>query len=1273
MSQADQEGSELSYDYESLLDEHFQRLAQALLIKDFPDLQCLPVGMPDGGRDALASDGSISGSIVFQVKFSRNPDKVDDPYKWITSAIDGELLKVEKLANRGATSYVLVTNLPGTSHLDVGLIDKTQKYMDRVVPIPARCMWRDDLDRRLDSSYDLKLRYPFLLSGPDAVRKIWEETLERGAGKKIARSLQAYLRQQYDLDETVRFKQVELLTTNIFDLFIDVPVVAGSRGSKRQHDRLSYELYKSAQRLPARKVTRSDPGILAAIDNEVVDYDFDPEFGFWYGYRPIGAANLLTDEIFTRAYPFVVVEGAPGQGKSTLSQYLVQVQRARYLNFAEDLLSKVNQWHLDGPVAFPIKIELRDLAQWLNGIDPWNSQPDALHGQPRTLEAALAAHVARYSGGTRFEVDDLLSVIGSSATVIVLDALDEVADLTDRSKVVAEVTDAIARLRNPAVRIMIVITSRPTALSNAPAFDRDKFAYLTLESISPRLSLEYTENWSKARRLNERDAVELASVLAQKIEAPHMAELARNTMQLTILLSLILTHGTSLPDKRTQLYTSYLDRFISRESEKSPAVRDNRELLLDLHGYLGYYLHARAEGSDSKDSNGRIRIDELRAVLISYLEREGREPGLVDSLFNAVVTRVVALVPRVEGTFEFEVQPLREYFAARYLHETAPYSPVGQERCGTKPDRFAGVAPNPYWMNVSRFFAGFFSKGELLDLAQIVCDLILLPENRRNTYPRSLAVALLQDWVFSQSPRATELVTRAALGGIGLRWAALSHQNGSPVMTDGRVGLFLSKEAGGKIAAEMIWEQIVGNLFKPWTLSMCRLMAGVESQDETAARWKAHLNQLDKAVLPRWVQVGAALNVLSFIDNTTIRMITSPSQGEMEQRRILSHFVGHERVLELSESTDLARAYLNSVCDRRNGYPPLRPGDNVFGDLMLLSSPVVWAGQFAGDQSYARHIIIGYQGNPLASDSRSALDPHIGNKIAILFAALDSGEAQRSLEPWEQCIGFLEELCGRVTWRTLELSVAAAGVRSSSERGQGASGLFDSAASGPRRVRMARRKAKQADWWSSQRQDAVSPEDELLWLLTAAIWTSSATFVKLIPELDSLLQKLSEVEFDNYLGAIQRSFGYSARVKEKLDSSYLKMLKGASSRTMQVCFRRLGVEQRNQLVESRLLDFLTDRSVAHDCVVYILNRYLQASPRQQPKLRRMLEMCVSLGVDIHANRVQIQQFPAVVGNIVDYSGDMPSALIELAIASGASRAPDPVVVIAKRENWFTQG
>ena len=43
----------MDYHYETLNGQSFQKLCQALIVAQNPNTQCLPVGQPDGGRDAF--------------------------------------------------------------------------------------------------------------------------------------------------------------------------------------------------------------------------------------------------------------------------------------------------------------------------------------------------------------------------------------------------------------------------------------------------------------------------------------------------------------------------------------------------------------------------------------------------------------------------------------------------------------------------------------------------------------------------------------------------------------------------------------------------------------------------------------------------------------------------------------------------------------------------------------------------------------------------------------------------------------------------------------------------------------------------------------------------------------------------------------------------------------------------------------------------------------------------------------------------------------------
>lgn len=146
-------GSVVTYLYEGLSPERFQQLCQSLLVAIFPNVQCLPVGQPDGGRDAFLAvhfhHSAERDLYIFQVKFSRTPDRREEDL--IEQVCRHEGPKVAELIKKGAKAYYLLTNIKGTAHPDSGSIDKVNNALTPCLGIPSYCWWRDDLDRRIDN------------------------------------------------------------------------------------------------------------------------------------------------------------------------------------------------------------------------------------------------------------------------------------------------------------------------------------------------------------------------------------------------------------------------------------------------------------------------------------------------------------------------------------------------------------------------------------------------------------------------------------------------------------------------------------------------------------------------------------------------------------------------------------------------------------------------------------------------------------------------------------------------------------------------------------------------------------------------------------------------------------------------------------------------------------------------------------------------------------------------------------------------------------------
>jgi len=307
----------LQYNYEALDPETFQKLAQAVIVASHPETQCLPVGQPDGGRDAFyyfdEPDGR--GFVVFQIKFSRNPDNKDEKDA-VQSLIKTEKDKVDKLISMGAERYYLITNIKGSAHLEVGSIEKVQSTLFEGFDIPSMVWWRDDLDARIDNSIDIKWSYPQICRASDVLGFLLKEK-ETDEDNPAARTISGYFAKQYTTDRDVKFKQVEL-KRRLTDLFVDLPI-----GPKTLSDRRG-----KRRRFHSQLKEKDD--ILKYVSELSFFEESGPESELMFPHQGRTAAFFLQQPPSKRVARFVL-EGAPGQGKSTVSQYICQINRLRFL------------------------------------------------------------------------------------------------------------------------------------------------------------------------------------------------------------------------------------------------------------------------------------------------------------------------------------------------------------------------------------------------------------------------------------------------------------------------------------------------------------------------------------------------------------------------------------------------------------------------------------------------------------------------------------------------------------------------------------------------------------------------------------------------------------------------------------------------------------------------------------------------------------------------------------------------------------------------------
>ncbi|MGW0287681.1 hypothetical protein ACWDXT_31820 [Streptomyces sp. NPDC003236] len=1241
----------MTYHYEQLDPERFQHFAQALISREFPGTQCFPVGQRDGGRDAVQYLNTRSDSYrLFQVKFVRNPFTIEDAHKWLVDTMEGELKKIAPLLeeNPNVLEYILVTNVTGTAYPNSGSIDTLNAVLKTELSVPIRAWWRDDLDRRCDTAADIKWAYPDILRGVDVLQALADSIGSDLQGHRLD-VLRSFIADQYNMDNEVRFKQVEL-SNDILSLFVDVPVEVRVEHEvgRRRDDRKTIEIHHIAQQLSGREPweAQQDSGV--------------------------GAATLLLNERVAQLAEMVVLEGGPGQGKSTLAQYICQVHRMKILS-ADDF-EALPKSHKPSAARFPIKVDLREYATWLAGRDPFSqegNEPRPRH-LSRSLESFISALISERSGGRTFTPDDLSAVAHSSALLIVLDGLDEVAEVKIRNDVVREITASARRLRETAASLQMLITTRPSALAEVTDFPTRTFYRWTLTSLNRPLIEEYTERWANSRRLPGKEVADLRRVLSDRLGQAHMRDLARNPMQLAILLSVIHTRGSSLPDKRTALYDIYVELFLAREAEKSEIVKKRQEILIDIHRYLAWILHSEAETGRAL---GKIDANRLRELIGKYLLAEGRDPGLAGELFTGLAQRVVFLVGAVEGLFEFEVQPLREYFAGRFLYETAPYSPVGSPRSGTKDERFDAIARNTYWQNVTRFYAGCFSKGELpslVDRLEVLCTDVDLG---LTSHPRALAATLVADWVFSQNARSLKKVIDLILDRDGYRSLLGDERIGAA----GRESFTLPEGCGRGELLQRCFEVLRTAPPRDVQTSLTQLAQQNGSRDELQEYWIEGFQALaEDTQKVSWVWTGYYTGVLSAVSAKAIeKLLTQHSVAVNDE--VQSALMAAAHADYFARNRRLKGEFADRILDGFvAGFRIPRQVKNRMDVFCVALNPSFVSRSYYSprasiSEGISRHFGVRWPDEvPPPSGN-----PTIDTIVEGFFRVLSSTEKEARASGYEKYIEGVSSSVGD-RWAVWVMALGYATSASRAKRESvGRPDLFDDSVGIVKRLKYARLQAGAAAWWKRQLMLCVDETSRQLWALTSLLLSGPATVAKLCPEIEDVVEGLDDRRSRRLYEAVDsvRSWSGSARlVRIGALPSYLSPRMAAMLANVAVRDDHIAI------VEKYLASYLGSDPIVHDAIIFAVSVKLQRTDEQVDwanavevarRAYRTSDATFSPGVRRSQNQMPIEIARKVTANSSAYPRFMVG-LAEGSMTRAIARKTVPLSQVAEDHGWFEE-
>lgn len=682
----------------------FQDLAAALAIAEFgPHVRALGAGR-DGGRDMYSrspliwkgSDG-VPGEVwegytVFQVKHKLRIDS--EPRRnaeWLWSQVKAEL---DKWADPGSNRETVPNYLVIITNVALTPAPETGGEATVNANIAAFLRSFDDDTRDVDASATRRRRAKNARIGRIKDWRIWD-------GNQIQSLLRVH--------EGVR---------RSFGAFLTVPDIFAHLGQftdKLPLDELGPGLQRHARLalVGERAIYFDEAGsgdtTGTPIDQIAVDLPLTP--GADSARRTVirhvldRGEHVLKPRLgLHQGPPHILVAGGPGNGKTTMSKFLVQVYRAALLDGSSDLgaehesvidatttkLHQLNRPGLPKHRRWPMRIDLAEYAKE-QGLS-----------EDSTLLRWIAHKVSKRLNLGAVSAGALDSWMRQWPWFLVLDGLDEVTEPMIRKRLINQITEFVSEAQGDNCDMLVVVTTRPMGYVEniAPT----QFERVDLGRLSPAEAVAYG---IKATQVRLKDDVEKIERISNELRRSANDEALRNLMQtpLQVLIMTIIVEGAGrLSPDRYNLFWGYYDTVFRRERNKqNPFARllqEHGTHILDLHQRVGFELQHASETSDG--ATATISREGLRTIAWNVLREAGFQPStadatLLETIVLAATHRLVLLAPHGDEGFGFDVRSLQELMAARYL-ATGPLDNIIT--------RLRVAAPSPHWRNVWLFVAG---------------------------------------------------------------------------------------------------------------------------------------------------------------------------------------------------------------------------------------------------------------------------------------------------------------------------------------------------------------------------------------------------------------------------------------------------------------------------------------------------------------------------------------------------------------------------------------
>ena len=750
----------MDYNLNGLSSRSFEKLVQSVAAQVLgPGIVIFGDG-PDGGREATF-DGTVpfpsaaepwTGYGIVQAKFLQRSHDVQTDTRWLTTQLESELKRLARRSSRWPDFYILATNVTLSSVSGTGGKDRVARILSRTRSSKKFRAWRvwdyDQLARFLDAYEGIRTAYgPWITSGDVLAAAMARLTSSRSDFDAV---MTTFLAKELLHDQFANLDQAGHATEDkvpLAQVFVDLPVTS-QRSSDPPRESPSTRPLGFANHVLQAAKDRWDPSSAEeGSRNERASPGASPVFAH------VGRAVLF---------------GGPGQGKTTLSQFVCQLFRVALLKDRPkgrlspevrtalvDLVEQSKALDLEIPAArrFPIRVVLNEFAKAISAAGP-----DGV-----SLLQYIVRLIRRRTD-TSITADDLRQWLASYPWLLVLDGLDEVPPSTNRTAVLEAIRAFAIDASQAGADLLTIVTTRPQGYTNE--FDSQLYQQLWLAPLSRTRALAYAERFVAVRYSGDEERQrKITTRLKHAIKQDATARLLRSPLLVTLMTTLVDQLGRP-PEDRWRLFHDYYEVIYRREMERGiPAadlLREHRVNLDTIHSQVGLILQIESERTGGTEA--RLSAARFRDVVVRRLEEEGyvgtAREDLALRIIDAAANRLVFLVGVEEGSVGFEIRSLQEFMAAEALM-------AGPE--GSISQRLRRVASAASWRNAFLFAAGrcFADRQHLRDtiftIASELNDHLAGPLGATVRAGSVLALDLLDDGLARRAPRFARLFARLAL------------------------------------------------------------------------------------------------------------------------------------------------------------------------------------------------------------------------------------------------------------------------------------------------------------------------------------------------------------------------------------------------------------------------------------------------------------------------------------------------------------------------------